>query len=241
MKIQSTKGTSTKATTILSWGPDDENLILKINLRENKNDDNEYYLRQNYFSKSAYIDYYCYRLLYLTDNSFFLVSKLVKTAADCLEKLLKLFLLTYNPALDIKKLSHNLDKIVSECKKIDDYFDKPELNTFCDEYSQKLGGFNGHQIFGYSDNTVIESWETDCSNILNLLDEVFLETLLRMKNNYGFFAFDLFEIYLERESTKSRYNLKFTEVKSVLFTRNNFIHSFYLKNEKNIIENTIPI
>lgn len=242
MKIQSTSVTTNEQTPIFTLGSRvDDELILKITLRDHSNHELEPYMRIIYFSESAYLDYYTYRTLYLTENNLFLVSKLVKTAADGIEKLLKLFLLSYDPHMESKKFSHNLNKLREACEEIDAYYQNPILKLFCDEYSQKMQSVNGHQIFGYSDNSVIDNWQADCSKILDLLDETYLETLIRMNGNISYSFSDFFAIYLNRKTAISKHQPKFNDVKNILFSQNKYVDDFYNKYKEIIIANTIPV
>jgi hypothetical protein len=240
MKIQATSGNTTEPITILSFGPEDESPILRINLRDNTNHELEPYMKRIYFEKSAFADYYTFRLLYLNNIPFFMVGKLVKTGADCLEKILKLFILSYNPRADIKKFSHNLEKLRQSCEKINSFYFNSELKIFCEEYSQKMQGFNGHQIFGYADNSVIETWQADAEKILNLVDEVFLETLLKLNDNIGFSS-DIFPIYLKRGTAIFAYQPNFDAIWNTLFAKNNCIEKIYNENEELILGNIIPV
>ncbi len=239
MKIQSTSINSIEPKIILSYGHEEENPILRISLRDNTSHELEPFKKTIYFEQSAFMDYYTFRLLYLSNVPFFMISKLVKVGADCLEKILKLYILSYNPKTEIKKLSHNLSKIREVCEESDSFFANPELKIFCDEYSQKMLGFDGHQIFGYSDNSVVESWEVDSLKILNLVDEVFLESLIRLNNNAGFFS-DIFSIYANLETAKFKYRPNFEDIRNILFFNNIHIEKIYKDNESKILSNIIP-
>ncbi|MFT3796525.1 hypothetical protein [Flavobacterium sp.] len=240
MKIPSTIKKSEPPKDIVLQS-EDSNPILRITLQDNTNHELEPYMKSIYFSESAYQDYYTFRALYLTGNQFFIISKLVKTAGDCIEKLLKLFLLSYNPNIDVKNFSHSLNKLRETCEGIDNYYQNPILKTFCNEYSQKIKGVNGHQIFGYSDTSVINRIEVDWLKILNLLDETYLETLIRMNNYEGLNSSDIFAIYLNRGTAISRYKEIFNDVRNIFFSKNEYIDDFYRKNKKIIEKHTIPL
>ena len=154
-----------------------------------------------FLANSVKVDYFLYRQLYLKGNFNMYSFKLIKTTGDFIEKLLKTFLLSYDESVDQKKLGHKLELIRVSCSEIDDYYNKPDLITFCQEYSQVSNKVDGHQIFGYSDFSVFAGATFDFERILDLLDELFVETIRRMRASNGFIYYDLFGIYLKNPFT----------------------------------------
>lgn len=192
-----------------------------------------------FFSKSSSVDYYLFRSLFLKNNFYFLFDKLIVVAANCIEKLLKTYILSFEDQFNPKTLGHNLKEIRKKCSEIDSYFNKEELVMFCEQYSQYQNKIDGHQIFGYSDMTYVNSINADFEQLLNLLDEVFLETIIRMKNNNGLVYFDIFGLYVNDPRTVSMYKLptdNSEDMRYVFFTKNNAIGEIYQKNKQNIYD-----
>ncbi len=131
------------------------------------------------FLQNAEIDYFTMRLL--TPYASLLYTKIAHNAAECLEKVMKAFLIMrgQKTAPEVEKLGHNLENIRIECIKIDDFFNDPNLEDFCKNYS---GDKKGNEVlrYGYIKNT--KGYGINLDSIIQLTDKFFLGTFLKIDN-----------------------------------------------------------
>jgi len=188
------------------------------------------YVRQLY--NNALVEYFVFRKLFLECDSFFLGHKLFKVGGDCIEKLLKVFLLSHNYDLDIKKeIGHNLSDLRSRCAEINPYFNNQKLEMFCQAYGEKFGTpktkvYQGHTMFGYSDFPSSFEMETNTEELLDLLDNLNFTLDLIWGPNVP--RFELFIVYTGYEIFHGPNVKLFKEKQTVYLSKNKSAHQIYM-------------
>lgn len=154
---------------------------------ENKNNQTYPAFVPHNLVSSAEIDYITLRSIMVFCGSSILYSKITHNAADCLEKIMKAFLLKRSniSADDLRnKYGHNLEKIRQACAKLDQFFNDSSLKDFCDNYSGKKRG-NEVLKYGFQDNT--SQYGVNIGEVINLTDRIFLGSLVKL-DDLNYFA-----------------------------------------------------
>jgi len=156
---------------------------LKIK-KHTKGEQNPEGISHFYFIRLAESNYVAMRVLVLFGDSLF-PENIAHNGAECLEKIMKAFLILRGGASikQIKSYRHNLNGILKDCKKIDNFFDCEDLSEFCDEYEKG----KGNEVLRYGLGEEIKGVSFDLFKIIPLVDKFFLGTLLRL-DDMNFYA-----------------------------------------------------
>ncbi len=118
-------------------------------------------------------DYLTMRLLVPYGNT--LQSKIVHNGAECIEKIMKAYLMT-NGIKTVKEVgrNHNLEVLRKDCAASNTFFVDEELQDFCENYSGDKRG-NNVLRYGFDDNTT--GYGLNPGGAIQLVDKYFLRTM----------------------------------------------------------------
>lgn len=179
---------------------------------------------------SAENDYIAMRVL--VPYSSMLYPKIAHNAAECLEKIMKVFLLLKCEKIpdDIrsKKYGHNLENIRLGCAEVDEFFEDFDLVDFCKNYSPPNDG-NEVMRYGFQKNT--KTYGVNMTNVLNVADKFFLGTFLKLgdKGIYLMGSKIAALVYptIFQEGYKTNIGVEsFSRMQSLISSKNSYLQNF---------------
>lgn len=190
-------------------------------------------------------DYLTMRLL--LPYSYLFHSKIAHNSAECLEKIMKAFLLVrrVKSIKEIEKYKHNLENLREDCAKVDNFFNNEILENFCKNYSGLKKG-NNILRYGFGKNT--KTYGVNLNNIIQMTDKFFLGTFMILEDN-GFILSNskiasLFYPTIFQEGLIENINATQINTLKLLIADNNlqlslfikFVEEYYIKFNENKID-----